>query len=655
MAADSGGKAGNGAGTGGKASGRTRESGAGQGSGARAGGNDAKGKRAAKTGGAGVTRGDVLTPRVLREYALVADGERGALIGPDGSVAWLCVPRWDSPAAFSGLLGAPGRYTVTPADPWYVWGGYYENGSLIWRSRWVGDSRVECREALAMPADPHRAVLLRRIEALDGDTRVNVLLDLRAGYGRGQMTDLKRHPAAKDGDTSHGDVWTGRSGPAWFRWTGAGQARPAQGGLSMTVELAEGASHDLVLEISDAEFTDQAPEPGRLWAATEEAWSQVVPPCHDLIAVTDARHAYAVLRGLTSASGAMVAAATTSLPERLEAGRNYDYRYAWIRDQCYAGLALAAHGPHPMLAGAVRFITERLLADGPELMPAYTAAGEPIGGERTLPLPGFPGGAARDGNWVRKQFQLDAFGETLSLFAAAARHDMLGEEEWRAAEVAAAAIEKRWREPDAGIWELDSQRWAHSRLACVSGLRAIAGTATGGSGNRLAARWSSLADAITASLRDCVHPSGRWQRAPDDERVDAALLLSVIRGGLAPHDPRSAATVEAVAAELAADGFVYRFRHDARPLHKAEGAFLLCGFWMAMVEHARGNPVAAAHWFERNRSATGPAALYTEEYDVHQRQQRGNVPQAFVHAAMLECAVTLSRDVRLGGPQEPSL
>src|ERR1700749_5096407 len=124
------------------------------------------------------------TPRVLREYALVADGERGALIAPDGSVAWLCVPRWDSPAAFSGLLGGPGRYTVAPADPWYVWGGYYENGGLIWRRRGVGDSKTESREALAMPADPRRAVLLRRVEALDGAAKVTVALDIRAKYGR---------------------------------------------------------------------------------------------------------------------------------------------------------------------------------------------------------------------------------------------------------------------------------------------------------------------------------------------------------------------------------------------------------------------------------------------------------------------------------------
>jgi GH15 family glucan-1,4-alpha-glucosidase len=589
------------------------------------------------------TSDDIVTPRVLREYALVADGERGALIGPDGSVAWLCVPRWDSPPAFSGLLGGTSRYTVTPADPWYVWGGYYEDGTLIWRSRWVGSSQIECREALAMPADPRRAVLLRRVEAVDGPAKVTVTLDLRGGYGGGRPAAVSRHRGC----------WTGRSGPLRFRWSGAGRARHSRGALRMSISLAAGEHHDLVLEMSDREFPGEPPDPGRLWAATGEAWSQVVPDCGDLIAVADARHAYAVLRGLTSGSGAMVAAATTSLPERLEGGRNYDYRYAWIRDQCYAGLAVAAHAPHPLLAGTVRFVTERLLADGPGLMPAYTVTGKAIPGERALRLRGFPGGSARAGNWVRGQFQLDALGETLSLLAAAARHDMLAEEDWRAAAAAADAIEKRWREPDAGIWELGNRYWAHSRLACVSGLRAIAAVAAGGPpgghGHREAARWSALADGILASLGDCVHPSGRWQRAPDDERADAALLLSVIRGALAPQDPRSLATIDAVRRELGADGYVYRFRHDARPLHAAEGAFLLCGFWMALAEHACGNPVAAAHWFERNRGACGPAALYTEEFDVHQRQLRGNLPQAFVHAGLLECAVTLSRDVSLGG------
>ena len=416
------------------------------------------------------------------------------MIGPDGSIAWLCVPRWDSPAAFSGLLGGPGQYTVTPADPWHVWGGYYESGSLIWRNRWVGDTRIECREALALPADPHRAVLLRRIEAIDGTAKVTVTLDLRAGYGRATMTDLKRQ----------GDTWTGRSGDTWFRWSGAAKARLTGGRLGMHIQLAPGTTHDLVLELSDRELTAEPPDPGERWAATEEAWSEVSPGCDDLIALADARHSYAVLRGLTSASGAMVAAATTSLPERLEGGRNYDYRYAWIRDQCYAGIAVAAHGPHPLLTGTLRFVTERLLDDGPELMPAYTVAGEPIGDEVPLKLRGFPGGTAKAGNWVRGQFQLDALGETLSLFAAAARLDLLAEDDWRAATIAADGIGKRWNEPEAGIWELDDRRWTHSRLACVSGLRAIAAAAAvgapGGHGHREAAQWSGLADTIAASL-----------------------------------------------------------------------------------------------------------------------------------------------------------
>jgi GH15 family glucan-1,4-alpha-glucosidase len=243
------------------------------------------------------------------------------------------------------------------------------------------------------------------------------------------------------------------------------------------------------------------------------------------------------------------------------------------------------------------------------------------------------------------QFQLDALGESLELLAAAARLDMLAEENWRAAATAAEAIEKRWREPDAGIWELDDQRWAHSRLACVSGLRSLAAAALGppgGHGHRQASRWSALADTILASLGDCVHETGRWQRSPTDGRVDAALLLPVIRGALAPGDPRSLATIHAVQEELAEDGYVYRFRHDARPLHNAEGAFVLCGFWMAQAAKVCGDATLAAHWFERNRAACGPAGLYTEEYDVQQRQLRGNLPQAFVHAGLLESAARLS-------------
>jgi GH15 family glucan-1,4-alpha-glucosidase len=494
-------------------------------------------------------------------------------------------------------------------------------------------------------------VILRRIEARDGPARVTVILDVRAGYGRSPMRDLTRTRGVWS-------AWSGTSrgaGTVWFRWTGAAKARRDQDGkLRMTLTVPPGQHHDLVLEISDRPFRQQPEAAADAWAATEDAWAGAVPHCDGLIAARDASHAYAVLRGLTSASGGMVAAATTSLPERLEGIRNYDYRYAWIRDQCYAGIAMAAHGSKAQLAGTVRFITERVLADGPKLQPAYTVCGQPIPDERGLRLRGYPGSSVRIGNRVRSQFQLDSLGEVLQLLAAAAEQDMLDADGMRAAEVTASAIEQRWSEPEAGIWELHDDFWTHSRLCCVAGLRAMAaaitvqsaanGSRPGGNGTRLAAQWSSLADAIMAEMGQAVHLSGRWKRAVGDDRVDASLLPSVLRRAVPPDDPRAAATVAAVEVELADDGFVYRFRHDDRSLHESEGAFLLCGFWMALTAHVRGDDVEAAHWFERNRAACGPAGLYTEEYDVQQRQLRGNLPQAFVHAAMLECAVRLSGD-----------
>ena len=576
---------------------------------------------------------EAFPPHVLREYALLADGERGILVGPQGDFAWMCAPRWDSAAVFSTLIGGAGGYVVTPTDHRFVWGGSYEDGTLIWRSRWVTTTGIiECREALAFPADPHTAIILRRVIAVEGKAQVRVVLDARADFGRQAMSDVRHH---------HG-TWMARTGGLHLRWSGAQGAQAAgKGALGLGLKLEPGSYHDLVLEVSDRALPDAAMDPDAAWAATETAWAESVPGLSDTLAPRDARHAYAVLRGLTSAGGGMVAAATMSLPERAEEGRNYDYRYAWIRDQCYAGQAVAVDQPHPLLDDAVNFIAQRVLSDGPQLKPAYRIDGGPVPDERRLShLAGYPGGSDKIGNWVNSQFQLDAFGEALLLFATAARHDHLESEHWRVVEITVAAIESRWREADAGIWELDNQRWAHSRLMCVAGLRAIGRAAS----TDQTARWASLADTIAADVGgDCVHSSGRWQRAPEDGRVDAALLLPALRGALPASDPRSAATLAAVTSELGREGYVYRFRHDQRPLEDAEGAFVLCGFLMALAAHQQGRETEARSWFERNRAACGPPGLLTEEFDVGQRQLRGNIPQAFVHALLLECAVKLTR------------
>ncbi len=577
-------------------------------------------------------------PHVLREYAFIADGERGALIGPRGDISWLCVPYWDSDAVFSSLIGGQGGYAITP-DARYVWGGYYEPGSLIWRSRWVtGDGTVECREALAYPGEARRVVLLRRIFPLDNPANMLVTLDIRPGFGGAGLSGLRLDQRGN---------WTGRAGDLYVRWSGAGevaQGSDEPGGtiLRGRLQVPRGGQHDLVLEISDRPLPGDPADPEASWRATQAAWSKAVSPASDVIAPRDATHACAVLSGMTSAAGGMVAAATTSLPERAEAGRNYDYRYAWIRDQCYAGQAAAAAGMMPLLDSAARFVTERLHSDGPGLAPAYTVTGRRVPDQRRLNLPGYPGGFDLVGNWVNRQFQLDAFGEAMLLLSVAAQHGRLEGDGRRAAQIAAEAIAARWREDDAGIWEIEPQDWTHSRLICAAGLRTAARDLARG---RLAADWSALADRIVAgTAAAAVHSSGRWQRSGRDPGLDGALLLPPLRGAIPVTDVRTVQTLEAYLAELTEEGYAYRFRHGERLLGDAEGAFLLCGFLVSLALHQQGRDTQAHAWFERNRAACGSPGLFTEEYDVTERQLRGNLPQAFVHALMLECAA------RLGSP-----
>ncbi|WP_225440220.1 glycoside hydrolase family 15 protein [Amycolatopsis eburnea] len=557
-------------------------------------------------------------PQVLREYALLADGERGALCGPRGDICWLCAPGWSDSAVLSSLIGGAGSYTVSPVDT-YVWGGYYEPGSLIWRNRWVTTSTtVECREALARPADPHRLVLLRRVEAVERDVRVRVRLDLAGGFGRRSLRELRR---ADDG------TWTGRTGDLRVRWTGA-----AGDGLEFDLAVPAGGHHDLVLEISSRRLPDPV-DADRLWQATEHAWHTDVPRFENSIAPRDTRHAYAVLRGLTTGTGGMVAAATLGLPERAEAGRNYDYRYVWLRDQCYAGLAAAVGEPHPLLEDALRFTTARVLDHGDRLLPAYRPDGTPPPGETRLNLPGYPGGADIVGNHVNDQFQLDALGELLQLHAAAARHGRLDADDRLATDVVIGLITEHWDAPEAGIWELRDEWWTHSRLACVAGLRALAREVPAHRGAEL----SGLADKLLSeTTARCLDPRGAWRRSPAHPGTDAALLLPPVRGALPPDDPRTRATLAAVEETLTEDGYVYRFAPDDRAPGEAEGAFLLCGFTMALAHWQQGDRATALRWFERNRAACGPPGLLAEEYDVRQRQLRGNLPQAFVHALLLE-------------------
>jgi hypothetical protein len=588
-------------------------------------------------------------PHVLREYAVLADGRRAALLGPHGDVAWLCAPTWHSPAVFAALIGGEGVYAITPDEP-SVWGGYYEPGSLIWHSRWVTtDTVLECHEALARPSDPHRVVLLRRICAPEDDARVRVLLDPRAGYGARPLTGHRR-----DGD----GTWTASTGQLAVRFTGAPQATVDDRGRLVTdLVVPAGGVHDLVLELGDGPLPD-LPDPERLWHRTRASWAADVPDLADTVAPRDARHAYAVLRGLTCPDGGTVAAATLGLPERAEAGRNYDYRYVWLRDQAYAGMAAGVARPYPLLDEAVSVTVARVLEHGDQLAPAYRVDGGDLPRQTGLGLTGYPGGADVVGNWVRGQFQLDTVGELLLLLATAARHDHLDADGRKAGQLLVDLIAGRWQAPDAGIWELHDAWWTQSRLACVAGLRTAATVpAAAAAGFGRADRLHALADAILAETdRRCVRPDGAWRRSPDHRGTDASLLLPPVRGALPGTDPRTVATLGAVRRELTQDGYVYRFAPeptvgdppdgvsppDPDRLGDAEGAFLLCGFTMALAQWQQGDRIAAFRHYERTRAACGPPGLLAEEFDVQQRQLRGNLPQAFVHALLLETAQRLA-------------
>jgi GH15 family glucan-1,4-alpha-glucosidase len=155
--------------------------------------------------------------------------------------------------------------------------------------------------------------------------------------------------------------------------------------------------------------------------------------------------------------------------------------------------------------------------------------------------------------------------------------------------------------------------------------------------------WTSLADQIVAdTAKNALHPDGHWQRSPDDERLDGALLLPALRGAIPADDPRTIQTLDAYVQELTQDHFAYRFRHDDRNLEEAEGSFVLCGFITALAQLQQGRDLEAVRWFERNRTACSATGLFSEEYDVRQRQLRGNLPQAFVHSAMIEAAVRVA-------------
>ncbi|GAA1846862.1 glycoside hydrolase family 15 protein [Brevibacterium marinum] len=583
-------------------------------------------------------------PQVLREHALIADGERGGVIGPHGNILWMCVPRWHDEPVFATLIGGRGEYTVTPSDSWNVWGGSYRPGSLVWCQKWVTtESVIVCEDSLSYPTDVDTAVILRRIRAVSGTARVSVVLQPSSGFSGNVVSEA----TVDDG------IWTGQVDDVRMRWQGAPDAEVAEDGrLQVEFELDEGEEHVLALELARSRLPESPIDAAEELERTYRTWQRTVAEVERPGRSEDILHSYAVLAGLTSQDNGMVAATTMSLPERPKAHRDYDYRYSGIRDQCYAGQGVARLGPNPLLDSALTFVADRINADGDDLKPAYRVDGGPVPDERSVGLSGYPGGSNVAGNWVRDQFQLDTIGEALNLFAKAAELNLMNADRWEAVTTCVSIIADRWQRPDAGVWELEDDVWTHSRLACVAGLRSIAGHTSTGE----AAGWEGLADRILAEITaTSIDAHGAWRQRPNHAGTDAAMLLPLVRGALPRSDPRVLATLDAVRRDLNRDGHIYRFKHGGRSLGDAEGSFTVCGFMTALAVADQGDLPSAIHFYERARSAATSSGLFTEEFDVRSRQLRGNLPQAFVHALFIETAMRLSPAFAPADPEPVSV
>ena len=339
----------------------------------------------------------------------------------------------------------------------------------------------------------------------------------------------------------------------------------------------------------------------------------------------------------------MVAAATLGLPERAEAGRNYDYRYVWLRDQAYAG-----HGGRRSTRRGPAAWTRRWRSAPARMLEHGDAArARPTGStaatcrdEDALDLPGYPGGTDVVGNWVRGQFQLDMYGELLQLYATAAGTTICTATTQRGARILVDVVEQRWDEPDAGVWELDDAWWTHSRLACVAGLRAVAAHVATPTPPDWIPAWP------TDPRRDhppLPGPDGSWRQAPTGRGRRRSAAAAGPRRARRRRPPQHSPPCRPSTRHLVEDGYVYRYAVDDQPLGEAEGAFLMCGFAMCLAQLAAGDTVEAFRWFERQRAACGPPGLLSEEFDVRQRQLRGNLPQGFVHALLLESSIRLGQ------------
>ena len=581
----------------------------------------------------------------IEDYALIGDCRSAALVSRNGSIDWLCWPRFDSEACFAALLGScdHGRWLVAPRDKARITRQYRPNTLILETYFETADGAVVLVDFMPLHGD--RSEIVRLVHGTRGRVRMHTELILRFGYGAvvpwvtrlesgvlraiaGPDMVLLRTPVHLQGKnmTTVGEFTVMR-------------------GETIPLVLSYARSHRPILPARD---------PTASLEATEKFWKDWTSKCRAAGEWTDAvRRSMITLKALTYApTGGIVAAPTTSLPEKIGGERNWDYRFCWLRDATLTLLG-AMHAGYYEEAEAWREWLLRAVAGSPDQLQIMYG----IGGERRLSewvvdwLPGYEKSSpVRVGNAAHTQLQLDMFGEIMDVHHQARRGGLTTNESgWDAQIKFLEYLARIWREPDQGIWEMrgPAQHFTYSKvMAWVAFDRTIKSAENFGLEGPLE-EWRRLRDEICDDV--CTHAYnkklGTFVQAYGSDQLDASLLMVPCVGFLPVSDPRIAATIAAIERRLLRDGLVIRYCTEdvTDALPPGEGAFLACSFWLVDVYILQERFEEAENLFRRLVGLCNEVGLLSEEYDPSSRRLIGNFPQAFSHMALVNSAYNLTR------------
>jgi GH15 family glucan-1,4-alpha-glucosidase len=580
----------------------------------------------------------------IEDYALLGDLQTAALVSTAGSIDWLCLPRFDSPACFAALLDTPdaGHWIVAPAAGGVCTRRRYVKDTLVLQTEWVsGDGTVRVIDF--MPPRGHALDVVRIVEGVHGSVVMRSELRLRFDYGL--VVPWVRH---------HDDRVEAIAGPDRVRLRTPAPTRgkemstvsdfTVRAGDRVPFVLTWNPSHESPPKPVDAEHALR--NTLRFWTDWAQRGSPVHGPYRDAI-----KRSLLTLKALTyQPTGGIVAAATTSLPELIGGTRNWDYRYCWLRDSTYTLQALISAGYLAEAKAWREWLLRAVAGDPAELQIMYTLDGTRRIPEAELPwLAGYENSRpVRTGNAASDQLQLDVWGEILDSLALARNAGISTHDDaWDMQVALMNHLEGTWDQPDNGLWEMRGPRrhFTHSKvLAWVAADR----MATAVRAHHLygpADRWEALGDTIHADVLAHGYNPDRntFTQSYDAPGLDAALLMIPRVGFLPPDDSRVLGTIAAIQNELTEGGFVKRYETSTSDdgLPGGEGLFLACSFWLVDALHLAGQQTEATQLFERLLALRNDVGLLSEEWDPHTGRQLGNAPQAFSHFPLVTSALQL--------------